>query len=429
MQGPGTMGQRRGPWSTSEDAYLIQLVETQGASNWVRISTLIGTRTPKQCRERYHQNLKKTLNHEPITEEEGIMIEQLVHTIGKRWAEIARRLQGRSDNAVKNWWNGSQNRRKRHDRRKANLHGDSYDEPAAMSPYSRAHLQGPLNTLPIQATRPPPSMQQQRPLPPPLLASSMHDSNRYYPYETPLSSPSLYSPDSELAPSLMSDTGSHYSTSPRTYDRRSPPDYDLPPIKIASDAGHGHCHGQARYSPRTSMSMSEKLPSLSAMVSIPPSGSPEYPRPPALTNRLPPMAPPPPPPPHHHHQRHYHHQAQAQGGDYFSHRESSYLPTAPSSPESPYGDAHLRPNQPQGPLPDRTRTRAHEYHQPYQRPESQRPESQWSPQARTTPEYGARRIDPQSPAASSAAAPPPLPPPADRKSEKRVMGVDSLLGP
>lgn len=70
-------------------------------------------RSPKQCRERYHQNLKPSLNHEPISPEEGDMIEQLVQEMGKRWAEIARRLGNRSDNAVKNWWNGSMNRRKR----------------------------------------------------------------------------------------------------------------------------------------------------------------------------------------------------------------------------------------------------------------------------------------------------------------------------
>ena len=70
-------------------------------------------RSAKQCRERYHQNLKSTLNHDPISLQEGELIESLVNEIGKRWAEIARRLGNRSDNAVKNWWNGSMNRRKR----------------------------------------------------------------------------------------------------------------------------------------------------------------------------------------------------------------------------------------------------------------------------------------------------------------------------
>jgi hypothetical protein len=54
---------RIGPWSQGEDAYLTQLVQTQSALNWVRISQLIGARSPKQCRERYHQNVKPTINH------------------------------------------------------------------------------------------------------------------------------------------------------------------------------------------------------------------------------------------------------------------------------------------------------------------------------------------------------------------------------
>lgn len=104
---------RRGPWLPEEDGALIELVRTQGPNNWVRISQQLQHRSPKQCRERYHQNLKPSLNHEPITTHEGEVIEQLVNEMGKRWAEIARRLGNRSDNAVKNWWNGSMNRRKR----------------------------------------------------------------------------------------------------------------------------------------------------------------------------------------------------------------------------------------------------------------------------------------------------------------------------
>lgn len=104
---------RRGPWLPEEDQALLQLVRTQGANNWVRISQQLQHRSPKQCRERYHQNLKPSLKHDPISAQEGEMIERLVHEMGKRWAEIARRLGNRSDNAVKNWWNGSVNRRRR----------------------------------------------------------------------------------------------------------------------------------------------------------------------------------------------------------------------------------------------------------------------------------------------------------------------------
>jgi Myb-like DNA-binding protein FlbD len=104
---------RRGPWVAEEDATLLSLVASRGPNNWVQISQHMHYRSPKQCRERYHQNLKSSLNHEPISAEEGEAIEQMVNEMGKKWAEIARRLGNRSDNAVKNWWNGSQNRRKR----------------------------------------------------------------------------------------------------------------------------------------------------------------------------------------------------------------------------------------------------------------------------------------------------------------------------
>ena len=191
-----TMGAKRGPWSQHEDRSLLELVQSQGAHNWVRISQFIRTRSPKQCRERYHQNLKPSLCHDPISPEEGEIIERLVSEMGKRWAEIARRLPGRSDNAVKNWWNGGMNRRRRIVvRREGSVRGGlEFDE----------------NVEPLSFARP-------APVPP-------HPADRHIlvpmsrrRIEPPLISPvhsEVSMPDSlGEAPSLVSDSSSHFSMS------------------------------------------------------------------------------------------------------------------------------------------------------------------------------------------------------------------------
>ncbi|KAH7116351.1 Homeodomain-like protein [Dactylonectria macrodidyma] len=234
---------RRGPWSNAEDSYLIQLVQTHGLLNWVRIAQTLGSRTPKQCRERYHQNLKPTLNHSPITPEEGVQIERLVYQIGKRWAEIARRLHGRSDNAVKNWWNGSQNRRKRLDRRRAVY---IYDEH-----YSRSVLSISTPTLPLPRTQ------------------SFPQSTQGIRYPAPWVEALLPSPwSSESADE--SDSGSNYTTSLGQHLLSLHLPVELPPLRSA---------------PVPSFS-NPKLPSLTSLASPPYGDRPEcQPRLPHLVPR------------------------------------------------------------------------------------------------------------------------------------------------
>ncbi|KAH8702694.1 hypothetical protein GQ44DRAFT_784524 [Phaeosphaeriaceae sp. PMI808] len=207
---------RRGPWSQHEDQWLVNLVARNGPHNWVRISQEIGSRSPKQCRERYHQNLKPSLNHDPITPEEGELIEKMVAEMGKRWAEIARRLKGRSDNAVKNWWNGGQNRRKRPDRpdqaSREHMHSAHAGYPYPPAQHSLPHHEEPhvhsFHSSRRTSVNPPMSSAHVLKLPQP---------QRFEPY--PVSA--------DGAPSLITDTGSE-SRSPRGV--ASPLDITLAPL-------------------------------------------------------------------------------------------------------------------------------------------------------------------------------------------------------
>jgi Myb-like DNA-binding protein FlbD len=266
---------RRGPWSQHEDQWLVNLVARNGPHNWVRISQEIGSRSPKQCRERYHQNLKPSLNHDPITPEEGDLIEKMVAEMGKRWAEIARRLKGRSDNAVKNWWNGGQNRRKRNPERpdqrprEYSQTSEHYQYPLApqhMTHHDEQHLQSyhdsrrpssnpPMHT-PYGVKLPQPQRFEPYPgsRPQPLELYRQPASVRARGFETPMPSPSGYSSVSaDGAPSLITDTGSE-SRSPR--GAASPLDITLAPLVGARDERK---NSSTRYLPSTGFAVEDDV--------------------------------------------------------------------------------------------------------------------------------------------------------------------------
>ncbi|KAJ5776696.1 uncharacterized protein N7511_001707 [Penicillium nucicola] len=163
-------------------------------------------RSPKQCRERFHQNLKPYLNREPISADEGLVIERMVNEIGKRWAEIAHRLGNRSDNAVKACWNGNMNRKKRG---LSTLTTSRTYSSRIEAPYTRASIMTPSR---------------------PRFSISIHGFFRQIsptytlpfinrPIETPLTSPAfseVSNATSSEPPSMVSDYKSTCSSSPRT---------------------------------------------------------------------------------------------------------------------------------------------------------------------------------------------------------------------
>ena len=129
----------RGKWSTDEDSRLIALVNEQikilraegrfipkkkvvdndfsvtrkSKLRWKIISAKMGTRSSKQCRERWTSHLSPSVSKAEWTTREDDKLLRLLAAYPGHWALVARQLKGRTQNQVKTRWRTLTSPRKR----------------------------------------------------------------------------------------------------------------------------------------------------------------------------------------------------------------------------------------------------------------------------------------------------------------------------
>ncbi len=75
------------PWSSEEDALLIELVRIHG-EHWTTIAAQIPERNSKQCHDRWSCHLDPKIDRDPWTEEEDKLLLEKVKEFGPHWSFI-----------------------------------------------------------------------------------------------------------------------------------------------------------------------------------------------------------------------------------------------------------------------------------------------------------------------------------------------------
>ena len=98
---------KKGNWVKQEDEILMEWIKVHGPNKWTECSKNIKGRCGKQCRERWVNILNPGVKKGNWTEDEQKLIFQNLKRYFTSWSIMAKELEGRTENSIKNYFYSS----------------------------------------------------------------------------------------------------------------------------------------------------------------------------------------------------------------------------------------------------------------------------------------------------------------------------------